>query len=202
MNALVQYGKFKAAGKKVRTRKEILDQYYADHKREWTGHGIRKRAKIGYIWPAHGHPNNGKHIISVDSAVTSTTTNTLVYTATFPFTLFGLRWNLACRNTDISFSQEVLWCIVMKRAGVPDGDLIISKTDGTDTFTPEENVFACGVFSVSILNGNGGPILHHIEGKCMTKRKYRDGDSLHFLTNSNINVGARVRGIIQFFHKS
>lgn len=135
-----------------------------------------------------------KKIVTVSHAVTSGgQVSTTLMTATYPFTLTGLRWDLsAIEDTN---GGGVAWAIVVVREGASADTL--SVADGAALYQPESNVVAAGVFEVPASTTN----IVRLEGSTKAMRKMQGGDTLQFLTLGSAAPTADLRGTIQFFAK-
>lgn len=134
---------------------------------------------------------------------TVNTFNQVLYTATFPATVTGVRWELSYGNTGHPF-QNINWAIVILRQGVNIGAL--SAAQNVTLYSPEQNVIAWGI--VSFTGGidddaaavSGKPVGEDM-GSTKSMRKLMAGDRLVFVNSlaTNGDAAIRLQGAIQFF---
>lgn len=139
-----------------------------------------------------------KQLISVSKTTTTSQSGSTLYTTTFPGTVVGLRWDLACVSLTTS-PFYLLWAIVV----VHDGNTAttMSGSDGTDFYTPEQDVLAFGIMRGSNTDG-AGPITDKDMGMTKTMRKLKQGDVLQLINLNSVANGASLQGIVQFFIKT
>lgn len=138
-----------------------------------------------------------KQLIFVSHAVTTAQDSTTLYTATFPCTLTGLRWDIgAVGNT--TAATTILWLICIVRDGMTIPT--ISTTDGATIFHPEQDVLTFGVGLVADSDSGSGSIQEHWTGDTKTMRKLQGGDRLIALSICTSNTGILTGGV-QFFLK-
>jgi len=104
--------------------------------------------------------------------------NTVLHTATFPCTVFGLRWQHVMRFGETNFRPMIHWVIVV----LPDGQTLgtISTGDGEDLYVPEQDVLAFGLVRSAEATSTESPNAWWFEGSTTTKRKLKQGDQLVF----------------------
>lgn len=126
-----------------------------------------------------------------------------LYTATFPCTVTGLRWEFSWGASGKTY-QNVNWVIVILRQGV------ISSTFSTAVnntiYAPEQSVLAWGCCNVTghatpaTGAGTGQPIdMDH--GSTKSMRKLMGGDKLVMISNlsETTDPTLRCQGAVQFF---
>lgn len=121
-------------------------------------------------------------------------------TTTFPATVVGLRWSLSFSTNVTTADVRCYWAIVVIHDGL--SAQTISTSDGSDFYTPEQDVLAFGVIDTTDYDNPAGPVAQNIEGSTKAMRKLKAGDKLSFITLNSIANGTLVRGAIQFFLKS
>ena len=141
--------------------------------------------------------NLDKKLIGVNQSVTTTQQATVMFTSTFPCTITGIRWSLAFAGNTTG-ANNLLWAIVV----VKDGETVttMGSGNGTDFYTPEQNVLAFGVVKVADSDSGTGTSVVNVMGSTKTMRKYMGGDQLQFLCIGTAGTSS-VLGIIQFFCK-
>lgn len=140
-----------------------------------------------------------KKLITVGQALTASQINNTIYTATFPGTVTGLRWDIAIssENTDGATSQKCYWVIARVKDGIAAGNMSVSPA-GSNLYTPEQEVLAFGVHNLGINTGDNSD---RLSGSTKTMRKLMGGDKLVFsILGGNTNMVCE--GVIQFFIKS
>lgn len=142
-----------------------------------------------------------KSIIVMSRSEDGTGTNTLLFSADFPCTITGLRWDVGIYNTKTTQNQ-FYWAIVLVKSGT--SLQIINVSDTNKLYEPETNVLAFGVSSLApqlAADTGPGPVSMQLTGSTKTMRKMQPGDKLYHVSDSTgANIG--VRGAIQFFCKS
>lgn len=146
-----------------------------------------------------------KQIIGVSGANFNTVDNyaQVLYTASFPATVTGLRWELSFSHTTKLY-QNVNWAIVILRQGVTASPLS-TAANGT-LYAPEQNVLAWGVCTLTgapvdaTSAGTGRPVDTDM-GTTKSMRKLMGGDRLVLLANlaETVDAPLRMQGAIQFF---
>lgn len=140
-----------------------------------------------------------KALINVTQTVTSSQTSTTLTTATFPCTLTGLRWSCSLSG-NATAGTAVYWAIIRLQDGLAASTLATS--DGSDLYTPEQEVLAFGVAQLADSDGGTGSATYNFDGSTKTMRKLMGGDSIRLITLSTTAAGAALRGTVQFFCKS
>ncbi len=125
---------------------------------------------------------------------------TTLKTTTFPGTIVGLRWSLGFISTQAASDAFVRWVITV----VPDGEAIntIATSDGSDMYTPEQNVLAFGTLALKDNDLGAGPAAVNVEGMTKTMRKLKQGDLLQLGTLASVANSATLGGTVQFFFKT
>lgn len=146
----------------------------------------RRRTKTGVKRPID------KKLITITQGTALTTqVQTLLYTATYPATVGGLRWEL---GLDASGGDNALaWAIVLVRDG--GNPATLSHTNGGSLYVPEQNTIAFGRTFV-------GQDTIHIEGSTKSMRKLMDGDQIFLIVKAKNALQWYVDGAVQFFMKS
>lgn len=138
-----------------------------------------------------------KQLIFVSQAVATAQDSTILYTATFPCTMTGLRWDVSALG-NVTAATTIVWLIVIVRDGLTIPTL--STTDAATIFHPEQDVLSFGVGLVADLDAGVGNIQQHWTGDTKTMRKLQGGDRLIFLSICTSNTGVLAAGV-QFFLK-
>lgn len=141
-----------------------------------------------------------KSIISISHNTGTTQINTVLKTATFPGTLVGVRWSLDFDTLITTADSRGIWAIVIVGDGLSASN--ISLSNGSDMYTPEQNVLAWGSFAVRDSDVGSGPAIMHAEGVTKTMRKLKAGDQLILCDLANTAANATVTGAVQFFFKA
>ncbi len=83
-----------------------------------------------------------KQIIGVNKSVSTAQLVTTLFTATFPCTVVGIRWDLSSLNS-IASTNTLLWALVL----VKEGETVdtLGLADSAPLYNPEQNVIAHGV---------------------------------------------------------
>jgi len=142
-----------------------------------------------------------KNILAVRVDEDASQQELILYTATFPATMTGLRWDggIMMTNAGSGSQQEVAWAIVLNQEGLaPDLLAFPSIPGGSTLYQPEQNVLAFGRELVTFETGS-----YKIQGSTKTMRKLQGGDQLLFIYRwQTAGVTARLALDIQFFMKS
>ncbi len=140
-----------------------------------------------------------KSIIAIDKIANTSQVATVLYTATFPATVVGLRWEIGAM-TRIAGNSKLAWCIIHVQDGKTPSTIVTS--DAGQMYSPEQSVMTFGfghLMGSSSAQGNGQ------KGWCghtKTMRKMRNGDTLQFIVLSDTANSAEMEGFVQFFTKS
>ncbi len=131
--------------------------------------------------------------------VGTTQRSTTLKTTTFPCTIAGLRWHISFQNALNTDAEFLYWAIVV----VHDGQAVSvpSTSDGSDFYTPEQNVLAFGIITAGDKDV-AAPHTAMQEGQSKTMRKLRQGDQVLFTTLGVNGTAGEVRAIFQFFCKT
>lgn len=139
-----------------------------------------------------------KELKAIQKTVGSSNTSTTLKTTTFPCTLLGIRWVLNGINTDTAANQHLYWAIVVVRDG--NSVATIGTGDGSDFYTPEQNVLSFGVLAMNDADATG-PVVAEDKGSTKTMRKLMGGDTVELVLRGT-SASTTVRGVIQFFCKT
>ncbi len=150
-----------------------------------------------------------KQIISIALTTDGSNQTTVLFPATFPATVVGLRWDINSRfNTfDEQATEEnhIGWAIVV----VPQGEVAnnIGLADGSTFYAPEQNVMAAGIQTLgqTLVSAVGLTAANTevSEGSTKAMRKLRGGDQLVYIQKANLATSKLdVFGLIQFFLKT
>ncbi len=141
-----------------------------------------------------------KELKSVLQTSTTSMVQSTLKTTTFPGTVVGVRWSLTFLSAQAASDSICRWAIVL----IPDGEAVntIATSDGSDFYTPEQNVLAFGVIGIKDNDLGSGPTAANIEGTTKTMRKLRQGDILAFVTLASVANSFTTGGCIQFFVKT
>lgn len=135
-------------------------------------------------------------IVVQKSAIVGANQTTLLKTITYPGTVVGLRWSLACkRSAGVAFSR-LYWAIVVVHDGNGVNNLGIG--DAGDFYTPEQDVLA---FGAACATTTAEPAIT-FNDSTRTMRKLKQGDQL-FLAVLGAGVDWwEMNGVVQFFLKT
>jgi len=128
--------------------------------------------------------------------------STTLFTATYPGTLFGLRWVHTTMSEESANGGLFHWVLTI----VADGQTLstMSVGNGDTLYKPEQDVMAFGAVRFT-QRDHAGPHAFVLEGSVKTKRKLRVGDSLVFAlfpSGFGLNVDdTHWDSVIQFFVK-
>ncbi len=136
----------------------------------------------------------------MSSAISASQVAVTLKTTTFPCTIAGLRWAISANGQSTAAVTNFNWAIVVVRDGLAAS--AISTSDGSDFYTPEQDVLAFGVRRFPDADSGGGPNTQHWEGNTKTMRKLKSGDLLQFIQLGSAAAQGSVIGCIQFFCKS
>lgn len=141
-----------------------------------------------------------KELIAVSQTLTNSQSSTTLKTTTFPCTVVGLRWDLSGSSSLTTGPSRADWAIVVVHDGLSESTM--STSDGSDFYTPEQDVLAFGSGRIMDADGGAGNLQVHWSGTTKTMRKLKQGDVLKVISlASNANAGV-FQGIVQFFCKS
>ncbi len=137
-----------------------------------------------------------KNLKAINKALATSQLTTNLFTATFPCTITGLRWDLDIQSTDVAL-KEVSWAMVI----VKDGDTVSTMTlgDGSTFYSPEQNCLAFGTADLAASSESGNN--RAWSGSTKTMRKLMGGDELKFIIDSSAGT-CSVLGVVQFFCKA
>jgi hypothetical protein len=139
-----------------------------------------------------------KQIINVAGTITSASqTNVSLYTATYPCTVTGVRWQLSLINIVASICSGK-WMIYIVRDGYAANSM--SATNGGSLYTPEEDVLAWGSY-IMPSTGIGASVRQEFIGETKSMRKLQGGDVIGFSCICSDVDGAQLDGSVQFFLK-
>lgn len=156
-----------------------------------------KRSKNKYV----------KTILITDATATNKQINTILYSATYPCTIAGLRWNFACSQGNMTFNTGInfFWIIYVIEEGDQPKNLTIgtvNNAEANDGFKGEQNVIAWGKGQCT-QNYNAT-----FDSATKSMRKLQGGDVLAFsikyeiITGNNSGTdtpGVTCTGGVQFF---
>lgn len=140
-------------------------------------------------------PISKELLFVLKAGLAGTQATTTLYTATFPVTVVGLRWDLNAIQDAGTGGASTSWVIVTNRQGNTVGS--IGNSDGGDFYTPQQNVIA---FGYGTIDNN----VDHLQWMGSTKamRKLQGGDTLVFIALGAATNTSRIAGAIQFFVKA
>ncbi len=155
-----------------------------------------KHARTGFGTTPHTKRPIDKQLKTVfHSATDATQEEVVLFTATFPCTVVGLRWSINQTQDGGTGKMQAWWAIVIVRDGESAGTL--GTAVGDDTYTPEQN---CLVFGASLINNNTDTSRN--VGSTKTMRKFMGGDRLIFIVRGIATETTMSQGVIQFFCKT
>lgn len=124
----------------------------------------------------------------------------LLATATYPGTITGIRWSIAC-VADNGGDNMIYWALVRVKEGIAVGTLATS--DLSTLFEPEQEVLAFGIISIVQGDSTAGSATYNGEGSTKTMRKLMNGDQLFVvLQGTNGGASSTFRATFQFFQKT
>jgi len=142
-----------------------------------------------------------KNLVSIGFIATSASqVETELYSANFPGTLTGLRWNLSAINLLGTNAHRIWWAIVTSGDGV--GATTITHTNAGPFYNPERNCLAFGCTYLHPNDSGNGPAIFNWEGNTKTMRKFAVNEKLHFIALADGVDSIGVTGIVQFFMKT
>jgi hypothetical protein len=95
----------------------------------------------------------------------------------------------------------MFWAIVHLREGETAN--LISLTDGSTPYVPEQDVMAFGVLSATDRGSSAGPAVARSEGTSTAQRKLKIGDSIVFIAKGHSNQNSSdIFSTIQIFYKT
>ena len=134
------------------------------------------------------------NVVQVSVAVAQATS--VLYTATFPVTMVGLRWDLSIGDGFSTTRGDYAWAIVYVPEGTGVGTLAIGNT--APLYLPEQHVISYGR---GVTHSSVSLISYNSNTKAM--RKFQTGDQLIFVISGAADPDfAAARGAIQFFMKA
>lgn len=139
-----------------------------------------------------------KQLKSINLAVSNSSASTTMYTATYPCTVTGLRWDVSAINKLTTGNIDVAWAVVILRDGYSANSLGLATGE---FYTPEGDVLCYGRALLADIDASAGNINRHWEGHTKTMRKLQAGDILAVLTVGDTANCADLNGVIQYFLK-
>ena len=134
-------------------------------------------------------------VFLLKDGVAGTQVSTTLFTATFPCTIAGLRWNVSALADGGSANSTAVWAIVK----VTEGNTVntMSTSDAGTLYAPEQECIVWGVAlpHAASLGGNS----EFWEGTTKVMRKMQGGDTLVWIAVSEATNTCSFRGAIQFF---
>lgn len=142
-----------------------------------------------------------KQLININiTATDASQTAPVLYTATFPGTIVGLRWDLSCINLLNTNAYRIWWAIVIAGEGV--GASTMATSNGATLYAPEQHCLTFGCSYIEPRDATRGPAIKHWTGSTKAMRKLSAADKLYFICLSDGTDAIGVQGIFQFFIKS
>lgn len=120
---------------------------------------------------------------------------TVLYTATFPVTITGLRILLTALNNTATTNSLAI-AVIRKPHGYTVANTLNVITDGTELYADERNMMW---YWVGSLNGSKA-YPQRIEASTKTMRKLETGDTLEIILKAQV-ASCHIQGAIQFFTK-
>ncbi len=134
-------------------------------------------------------------IVITKDGIDATQVQTILFTATFPCTMVGLRWELsAVQAAGTGFCKGV-WAIIIARQGITVNNMV--QTDGSTLFAPEQDVITWGSWGID----NNVETTVRI-GDTKSMRKLMGGDRLIFIMKGIATQTTSMFGVVQFFCKT
>ena len=138
-----------------------------------------------------------KSLVVVDQVVTTGVLETVLSTATFPCTVYGLWWEFGFVNLAAA-ADFWHWWIYIKRDGA--STMVPNTADGDSFLQPEENVIVWGIEQTPLAAAGSASVpLYKITGHTKVGRKLQVGDRLVFASLAILANQVDLRGIVQFF---
>lgn len=141
-----------------------------------------------------------KFIKSVQLVVLVNQLETVIQTQTFPGTIVGIRWNVVTALTTSPQFSTLIWAIVVVRDGNPTPTMSLSN--GSNFYTPEQDVLTWGMHSMNMLGSGGSPAVIRDVGDTKTMRKLKQGDEIKFIAIGSTINPVTVHAVVQYFIKS
>lgn len=147
-----------------------------------------------------------KSIIGISQTAAGTTGgNITLYTATFPATITGLRWEWDAFNAANSTNvNNVTWIIYRLKASLQP--FTISQTNAAPVTQPEEEVICWGTMGLPSnadpTNAAANKLSFHVKDSTKSMRKLQNGDRLAFAWIGDNSSNVTIQGAVQFFGKS
>jgi hypothetical protein len=138
-----------------------------------------------------------KIIAAKTHTVTTTVTEEVIETATYPHTLSSFRWIINYYN-GVNSPAAVYWQLMILRQGYSAIDAIGTDSDWNNA----EDIIAYGILAGAANNATAGPINSVDQNFTNIKRKMNPGDKLVWLTQSTDANSGTIRSIWQTFRKS
>lgn len=161
----------------------------------------RRRGNNGARVAARAPRPIDKKLVGVVQTLSSAAqVSTTLMTATFPCTVVGLRWELSALQQHATANSFTSWAIVL----VKDGQSVSNQSvaNGSDFYTPEQDVLAFGTKWVAEADAGTAPVTADWSGNTKTMRKLMGGDTIQFIGLCDQVNGAIMRGVVQFFCKT
>lgn len=156
----------------------------------------RRTATGGVPVGRAGKRPTDKQLININKAgLDGTQVGTTLYTATFPGTVTGLRWNVGAVQDAGAGNALCYWVIVKVAQGTTAQT--ISLSDGSAMYQPEGSVMAFGCANLDP-DGSG----RFWDGATKAMRKLQVGDALMFLAKGTNTNTTNLKAVVQFFYKT
>ncbi len=137
-----------------------------------------------------------KNIIVISkTAISATQQTTTLFTATFPCTVTGLRWDISAVTGAGTAPGNFVWAIVKVQQG--DAANALAVSDAATMYAPEQNVLVWGFANVVAEDTIGQAATWRSSTKIM--RKLLGGDLLVFICKGEATNTTDARGAVQFF---
>jgi len=162
----------------------------------------RKRARNTplVVQTATRRPIDKRLVYVLKTSISDTQVGSTLITATYPFTLTGLRWAFEAHAGSVA-ANTLSWAIVRVKDGNTASN--IGQGDASNFYTPEQEVLAFGQVYVQDNDAGTGPANHRIEGSTKTMRRIANGDTVQFIIKgATASALGSFSGIIQFFGKT
>ncbi len=156
----------------------------------------RRRTQTGFIVPRTKRPIDKNLKVVAFTGIDATQQNVTVFTATFPCTITGIRWNFDALADAGTASGGCTWVLQVVKDGL--AAQAISTSGGADLITPEVNIVA---FGSALTTGDTGSS-KNFDGSTKTMRKMMGGDLLIFSAVGQATNTTRIFGAVQFFCKT
>ncbi len=133
-----------------------------------------------------------KSLINVVQSLGASQVITTMFTATFPCTITGIRWNLNQLQNAGTGEATGRWAIIIARDGITPPSM--GQSNGGSLYDPEQDVLSFGSWAIDNNTNH-----QHEAGETKTMRKLKGGDRLLFIGIGTATNTTAMSGVVQFF---